>query len=121
MSQATQDLKQKLRQRKEEIEKELYQVEAALSAFKETRPAPADRKSGRRKKQPVDVGKVLKIVNDSPGLKASEVARRVGIPRSSSYRALGKLKSSNEVVKYGTRWYPSQKIERGLGGSSAHL
>lgn len=121
MSQTTQAFKQKLSQRKQEIEKELAQVEEAIKAFEPGQPTPTSKPTRRRKRQRIDVSKVLGAVNDNPGLKASEVARKVGITRSSSYRALNQLKADDEVVKYGTRWYTTRKIEQGIGGSSGHL
>jgi len=57
--------------------------------------------SGKRQAQAV------KIVTAAPGIRTSEVAKKMGIGPNYLYRLLPELASENLVVKRGAGWYPA--------------
>lgn len=102
----TTELKQKLRDRQRELKAELAQINKALQVFEEPKPQPKSKKRRRI----VDRNQVLAIVKQNPGIAATQVAKQMNLPDGTAYSVLNRLKADDLVAKYGTGWYPIEKI-----------
>jgi len=58
--------------------------------------------SGKRQAQAV------KIISSAPGIRTSEVAKKMGIGPNYLYRLLPDLEKDGEISKRGTGWYPGK-------------
>ncbi|HEY1286569.1 MAG TPA: hypothetical protein VGF04_10805 [Solirubrobacterales bacterium] len=65
--------------------------------------APSRRRSGTRADQAV------KLVNDKPGISASEIAKTMRIKPNYLYRVLGDLEKQKRVKKKGRKYFPAKK------------
>lgn len=101
------EIKYRLQQRQAELSEELQQVEKALAALGEETPKKEGKKGKRRR---TDLGKVLTIVKESPGIAAVELAGQMSIPEGTAYSALNRLKDRDQVAKLGKGWYPTEQL-----------
>jgi hypothetical protein len=65
--------------------------------------APRRRRKGTRADQAV------KLVNDKPGISASEIAKTMRIKPNYLYRVLGDLEKEKRVKKKGRKYFPAKK------------
>ena len=85
-------------------------VKAAKRATTPARKRAASAGTGQRGR-PKGTGKrqaqAVKIVTAAPGIRTSEVAKKMGIGPNYLYRLLPELAEENLVVKRGSGWYPA--------------
>lgn len=108
------EIKFHLKARRKELQTELKQVEQALKAFE---TEPATKPAGRRPRRKVDLEQVLGTVKENPGIAATDLAQKVGIPEGTAYSALNRLKDRDRVAKLGKGWFPTEQLGAGLEGS----
>lgn len=108
------EMKFHLKARRKELQVELRQVEQALKAF-DAEPAPTP--AGKRPRRRVDLDQVLQTVKTSPGIAATDLAEKIGIPQGTAYSALNRLKDRDKVAKLGTGWFPTEQLGAGPPGS----
>jgi len=90
-----------------EVDHEKLRLERALEALGSSRngttPAPARAKRGRPRKRRggTRIDQALKLIADSPGITASEIARAMQIKPNYLYRVLADLEKQKKVKKKG--------------------
>lgn len=75
-------------------------------AAKAPKAAPARRRRRRRKGTRAD--QAVSLVQEKPGISASDIARTMKIKPNYLYRVLGDLEKEKRVTKKGRQYYPSK-------------
>jgi DNA invertase Pin-like site-specific DNA recombinase len=70
--------------------------------------AGAPRRRGRRRKGGTRADQAVKLVQGSPGITASEIAKSMKIKPNYLYRVLGDLEKERRVSKKGRRYFPGK-------------
>ena len=70
------------------------------------RKAGAPKKRGRRKGTRAD--QAVKLVESSPGISASDIAKQMKIKPNYLYRVLGDLEKEGQVSKKGRQYFPGK-------------
>jgi sugar-specific transcriptional regulator TrmB len=113
-----------LEQRRDELRSELDQIEAALSGLGgSSRRGPGrprgsrsatrsnDSKRRRRRRGGTRAEHALKVVADSPGATASEIAAAMGIKPNYVYRVMAELEKDGKVRKDGKGYHALAALE----------
>ena len=103
-------------ERREELRKELAQIEDALAGLGGERRRPGRPrgagsrpvgKKRRRRRGGTRAEHALKCVTESPGLTAAEIAAKLGIKPNYVYRVMAELESDGSVRKDGKGYFPT--------------
>ncbi len=74
-------------------------------AASSTAPAPRKR---RRRRGGTRADQAVKLVEDNPGISASEIAKQMKIKPNYLYRVLGEMEKEGRVTKKGREYHPSK-------------
>lgn len=103
-----------------ELDKEKRQVERAMEALgpasNGSGPAPArtSRRVKRRKRQGgTRIDEAMSLIQESPGVTASELAKAMKIKPNYLYRVIGQLERDRMVQKKGRQLFPGKVTLRG--------
>ncbi|MFN8160676.1 MAG: hypothetical protein U0R52_06490 [Solirubrobacterales bacterium] len=104
-----------LEHRRDELVDELKRVEKAITNLggrigrrapgRPRKAAPAATKRRRRRRGGTRAEQAVKIVSESPGITASEIAKQMKIKPNYLYRVLGDLQKEKRVRKDGRKYY----------------
>lgn len=107
-----------IRERLRELDGERAQLERALASLtggKEGRRGPgrpqgsrARRGGGRRRRRNTRADQAVKLVEQNPGISASEIARKMNIKPNYLYRVLSDLQQQGRVRKDGRAYQPAK-------------
>ena len=97
-----------------ELDQERARLERALADLtggkvgrrRPGRPAGSGR-GGRRRRSGTRSDQAVKIVNQNPGISASEIAKRLKIKPNYLYRVMGDLQKEGKVSKKGRGYHPA--------------
>lgn len=70
--------------------------------------ASAPKRRRRRRKGGTRADQAVKLVEDSPGITASEIAKQMKIKPNYLYRVLGELEQEGRVSKKGRQYHPGK-------------
>ena len=98
-----------LERRLRELDDERKQVESALAGLgKSTKRGPGrPRGAGRRRRGRTRADQAVKIINDNPGIKVSELGKKMKLNHPNYlYRVLPDLEKEGRVRRKGTGYHP---------------
>lgn len=72
-----------------------------------TTAAPAPRKRRRRRRGGTRADQAVKLVEQKPGISASEIAKQLKIKPNYLYRVLGELEKEGRLTKKGREYHPA--------------
>ncbi|HUC07579.1 MAG TPA: winged helix-turn-helix transcriptional regulator [Solirubrobacterales bacterium] len=78
---------------------------AATAAAK---PAAAPRKRRRRRRGGTRADQAVALVEQNPGISASEIAKQMKIKPNYLYRVLGEMEKEGRVIKKGREYHPGK-------------
>lgn len=93
-------------------------AERAKPARKPARKASGTGQRGRPKGSGKRQAQAVKIIASAPGIRTSEVAKKMGIGPNYLYRLLPDLEKVGEITKRGNGWYPGSSNPSSDGGSA---
>jgi sugar-specific transcriptional regulator TrmB len=109
-----------LKERINELEGELAKLQRALSNLVDRRPArrrpgrPRGARTGtstarrrRRRRGGTRADQAVKLIQQNPGITASEIAKKMKIQPNYMYRVLGDLEKEGKVKKSGRSYSPA--------------
>lgn len=106
-----------LEERREELNRELREIESAISSLGGRRRGPgrprgstAKRAAGKRRRRRRGGTRsehALKHLESNPGATASEIAKGLGIKPNYVYRVMAELEKDGRVRKEGKGYYPT--------------
>ncbi|MDQ2675283.1 MAG: hypothetical protein M3Y34_00610 [Actinomycetota bacterium] len=121
-SNAVEDAARLLRDRIAELDSERAKLERALASLTDGREGKRGpgrprgsssvssengRKRRRSRKGGTRAEHALKVISDSPGIGASEIAKTLGIKPNYMYRVLHELQADGKVRKEGRAYHPA--------------
>jgi predicted HTH transcriptional regulator len=120
-----------LRARIRELDEERAKLERALASLtdgREGRRGPGRPRGSssngtstrrrRRRRGGTRAEQAVKLINENPGISASEIARQLGIKPNYMYRVLTELQNEGKVRKDGRAYHPAeQKTETAAAAS----
>lgn len=71
-----------------------------------TSGAQAQKRRRRKRKGGTRIDQALKLINDQPGINASDIAKKMKIKPNYLYRVLGDLEKEGSVKKDGRQYFP---------------
>ena len=100
-----------LQQRREELRRELRQVESAIAGLGGRRRGPGRPRGSRgrrRRRSGTRADQAAKIIKDNPGINASELARKMRLKAPNYlYRVLPDLQKDGRIRKRGKGYHPA--------------
>jgi hypothetical protein len=100
-----------LQQRREELRRELRQVESAIAGLGGRRRGPGRPRGStarRRRRSGTRANQAAKIIKDNPGINASELARKMRLKAPNYlYRVLPDLQKEGRIRKRGKGYHPA--------------
>ena len=114
MSASTEKVSELLSSRLTEIDDEKKRIERAIEALSSTngrapkRAAPTLPDRRRRKRRGgTRADQAVTMINETPGISASKIAKAMKIKPNYLYRLLGELEAEGKVKKDGRAYYPA--------------
>jgi DNA invertase Pin-like site-specific DNA recombinase len=109
-----------LRARLGELDAERAKLERALASLTDGRegkrgpgrprgssPAASNGRRRRRRRGGTRADQAVKLISESPGIGASEIARKLGIKPNYMYRVLTNLQKEGKIRKDGRAYHPA--------------
>jgi len=95
------------------LERALAELGGKVTGRRPGRPRGSGSKKGgapkkRRRRRGTRADQAVKLVEDSPGISASDIAKQMKIKPNYLYRVLGDLEKEGRVKKKGRQYFPAK-------------